>query len=323
LAAIGRGVPNIERAWGWHLWRPRWLPGRLLGPLKRWALRQYASPIECRLDTGQRFMARPDDLVQCEIAVTGSWEGLIYRAVRPLVEPGAVVVDVGAHVGYSTLLFADWVGPGGHVYCFEPVIAHAEQLGENVRLNGYEGRVVINRVAVAAREGSADFYHDTTLNSGMGSLAPRPGQRRRFHVPLWVAGPPHAERVVLFANEANQIGCVLKAARNGLESCLTEGRIAAQRKNVLDPRGQQVVDDLCQLLAGVADARQVRHRLDARGLLDLRDQFERAVPRAPSGSVGDRDKPRLQRGKLSQRLHEIGGTLIRLGREELEGKTWI
>ncbi len=183
LAAVGRGVPSIERAWGWHLWRPRWLPGRLLAPLKRWALRRYATPIECRLDTGQRFMARPDDLVQCEIAITGSWEGLIYRAVRPLVEPGAVVVDVGAHVGYSTLLFADWVGAGGHVYCFEPVIAHAEQLRENVRLNGYEDRVVINRVAVAAREGTADFYHDTTLNSGMGSLAPRPGQRRRLHVP--------------------------------------------------------------------------------------------------------------------------------------------
>lgn len=183
MVAVGRAVPSLERAWAWHLWRPRWLPGRCLGPLKRWALRRYASPIECRLDTGQRFMARPDDLVQCEIAVTGSWEGLIYRAVRPLVEPGAVVVDIGAHVGYSVLRFADWVGPGGRVYCFEPVIAHAEQLEDNVRLNHYEGRVVVSRVAVAAAEGSADFHHDTTLNSGMGSLAPRPGQRRRLRVP--------------------------------------------------------------------------------------------------------------------------------------------
>src|ERR1700687_1364901 len=129
--------------------------------------------------------------------------------------------------------------------------------------------------------------------------------------------------MVLFADEANQICRISKAAWNRLEGCLAQGWIAAQCKNVLDPRGEQVVDHLCQLLDGVATARQVRHRRDARRLFDYRDQFERAVPRAPPGSVGDRDKTWVQRGKLSQCLQEIGGTLIRFGWEELEGKTWI
>ena len=170
------GASLLREAWGWHCWQPYWLPGRIRARIKRWALGRYARPIVCRLDTGQRFVARPDDFVQCEIGVTGSWEGLIYQAVKGLVPRGSTVLDVGAHVGYSAMLFADWVGPEGRVHCFEPVATHASQIEENARLNGYERRLTVRRLAVSDRRGRASFHHDVTQNTGMGSLAPRPTQ---------------------------------------------------------------------------------------------------------------------------------------------------
>ena len=176
------GAALLAAAWGWHRWQPRWLPSRAAHVLRRWALRRYHELVLCRLDGGQRFLVHPSDLVQCEIGVTGQWEGLIYQAVRPLVPRGAVVVDVGAHVGYSTMLFADWVGPTGSVYCFEPLPTHIGQIGQSLALNGYEDRVTVNRCAVSDHAGSAGFYYDTTQNTGLGSLRPRRAQRRTLTV---------------------------------------------------------------------------------------------------------------------------------------------
>ncbi|HTY76885.1 MAG TPA: FkbM family methyltransferase [Candidatus Bathyarchaeia archaeon] len=170
------GASLLRDAWRWHCWQPPWLPGRIRGRIKRWALGRYTRPVVCRLDTGQRFVARPDDFVQCEIGITGSWEGLIYQAVKGLVPPGSTVLDVGAHVGYSAMLFAEWVGPDGRVHCFEPVPAHASQIEDNARLNGYERRLSVRRLAVGDRRGRASFHHDVTQNTGMGSLVPRPTQ---------------------------------------------------------------------------------------------------------------------------------------------------
>jgi FkbM family methyltransferase len=169
-------ISLLEGAWRWHCWHPRWMPGRIRGRIKRWALSRYRRPVLCRLDTGQRFVTRPDDFVQCEIGITGSWEGLIYQTVKGLVPRGATVLDVGAHVGYSGMLFADWVGPRGKVHCFEPVSAHAAQIEDNARLNGFQGRITVHRLAISDRPGRASFHHDVTQNTGMGSLAPRPGQ---------------------------------------------------------------------------------------------------------------------------------------------------
>jgi len=43
------------------------------------------------------------------------------ESVRPLIRPGDQVIDVGANMGYLTVMFARWVGPQGKVYSLEPV----------------------------------------------------------------------------------------------------------------------------------------------------------------------------------------------------------
>lgn len=55
------------------------------------------------------------------------------EVVRRLVSPGDQVVDVGANIGYVTVLLSRWVGPRGVVHSFEPVPDTFEALAHNVR----------------------------------------------------------------------------------------------------------------------------------------------------------------------------------------------
>ena len=63
--------------------------------------------------------------------------------------PGHVCVDVGANVGYFTLLLGKLVTDQGRVIAFEAHPANVAKLLSNVRLNAYEGRVQVENMAVS------------------------------------------------------------------------------------------------------------------------------------------------------------------------------
>ena len=74
------------------------------------------------------------------------------RLFKRLVRPGDVVVDIGAHVGYFTLLAATLAGPAGRVFAFEPIPTSYEQLAANVRSNALRN-VVVEQAAVSDQPG--------------------------------------------------------------------------------------------------------------------------------------------------------------------------
>lgn len=97
--------------------------------------------------------------------------------MRPHLRPGAVVVDVGANVGYHTLMAARHVGPAGKVIAFEPAIDNCDLLARSVAANGL-GNVAIHAVAVADTGGVVGFAPDDSN----GGIDPDPGEN---------AGYPH------------------------------------------------------------------------------------------------------------------------------------
>ncbi len=76
-----------------------------------------------------------------------------------LIEPGMTFFDVGAHVGYYTLLAGRRVGNAGRVVSFEPEPRNFELLSENVRRNTLASVQIVN-AAVGAREGELQLYRD-------------------------------------------------------------------------------------------------------------------------------------------------------------------
>lgn len=88
----------------------------------------------------------------------GTYEMALQEAVAELVEPGMTVYDVGANVGFVTLLMAQCVGENGRVYAFEALPSNLERLRETLALNGLEPRVEIIPKAVIDRGAPIRFH---------------------------------------------------------------------------------------------------------------------------------------------------------------------
>lgn len=88
------------------------------------------------------------------------------RQLRRLVQPGMVLLDVGAHVGYYTRLFAALTGADGQVIAFEPHPRTHKALQANLRRLP---NVTALQVAVAETAGVAELY-DYLMMSASGSL---------------------------------------------------------------------------------------------------------------------------------------------------------
>ncbi len=74
--------------------------------------------------------------------------------VERMLEPGACAIDLGANLGYFTMLMAQRVGADGHVYAFEPVPRNAELLERSRAENKFEERITVTRAAVADAAGT-------------------------------------------------------------------------------------------------------------------------------------------------------------------------
>ncbi len=87
----------------------------------------------------------------------GSYETQLQAAILEFVKPGMVAYDLGAHIGYMTLLLARTVGPDGHVYAFEALPANLERLHTNLELNPQISWVTITPSAIVDRTGPIEF----------------------------------------------------------------------------------------------------------------------------------------------------------------------
>ncbi len=65
----------------------------------------------------------------------GRHEPLVANLIRSHLSEGDIAFDIGANVGYFTLLMARYVGPGGHVVAFEPDPLVVDYLRGNVARN--------------------------------------------------------------------------------------------------------------------------------------------------------------------------------------------
>lgn len=81
------------------------------------------------------------------------------------VKPSQIVYDVGAHVGYYSLLAATRVGPAGHVWAFEPAPQNFTFLKQHMELN-HVSNVTLVPGAVANVTGTTHFRMDGSRSTG-------------------------------------------------------------------------------------------------------------------------------------------------------------
>lgn len=114
--------------------------------------------------------ARDTSLRPCLVA-RGYWEPGVTRALLRLTRPGQHVVEVGANVGWHTLLLASVVGPTGTVTAFEANPRMADLLRRTLALNAPTATVRVVPLAVSDRPGRVTL-HRLARQQGSSSLYP-------------------------------------------------------------------------------------------------------------------------------------------------------
>lgn len=90
------------------------------------------------------------DRVALAFAVRGFSDLGVAVVANSVCRPGDTVVEVGANVGATSLLFACVVGPAGRVICFETLPENARALWGQLRLNNVQ-QVTVHFAAVSDR----------------------------------------------------------------------------------------------------------------------------------------------------------------------------
>lgn len=95
----------------------------------------------------------------------GSYEAENQKTIVNYLKRGMIAYDLGAHVGFYTLMFSRLVGNTGKVFAFEPHAVNCYYLSKHISLNNIQN-VVIEQCAVSDSNGFVLFYPQESSSMG-------------------------------------------------------------------------------------------------------------------------------------------------------------
>ncbi len=137
----------------------------------------FFKPDFVMIDGNKIYIDKDDRVISTELILSGKWEEFEIGLFRQNINPGNVVIDIGAHIGLYTLIAAKKVGPKGKVYAFEPLEKNFKLLKKNVEVNGYKNVVLVNK-AVSNKNGKSKLFLSNEDNFGDQRIYDPEGNRR-------------------------------------------------------------------------------------------------------------------------------------------------
>ncbi len=117
------------------------------------------------LHLGLKMRLNISEFLQAHLYLFGSYELPTVRFIRRYLREGSVAMDVGAQIGYLTLVMATAANRNTRVISFEPEKVNLERFNENMSLNSVTN-VELRRQAVTDSPGTIRLYLSTDHNSG-------------------------------------------------------------------------------------------------------------------------------------------------------------
>jgi FkbM family methyltransferase len=126
----------------------------------------------CTTNHNKMYVDTRDLLIAPWLLIHGEWEPEETELVKKLIKPGDVFVDVGANLGYYSLIAAR-VG-ASRVYAFEAQPSTYELLGKNVIINWMTKFITYEHLAVYSHTAELDFFvrNNYPGNSSVGTTPP-------------------------------------------------------------------------------------------------------------------------------------------------------
>ncbi len=101
----------------------------------------------------------------------GTYEAELQAELRELVQKGMVLYDIGANIGYISLMMARLSGKGGKVFSFEALPANLRRLNANISLNNMDSVIQVHSKAVIDKTRPVKFlaHSSTSMGKAVGS----------------------------------------------------------------------------------------------------------------------------------------------------------
>lgn len=109
--------------------------------------------------------------IASHLMLEGFWEIWVTKAMMQCVRRGSVVADIGANLGYFTLLLADLTGSEGRVLSFEPNATLTPLLRKSIEVNGFSPFTDLHAMALGAADGTAGIEARTDQPGGGRTVA--------------------------------------------------------------------------------------------------------------------------------------------------------
>jgi len=125
-------------------------------------------PSQITIPEGTLLLDQTDVAVSASLAL-GVFENTEIDLFRKCLKRGFSVVDIGANIGYYTVIAAKSVGPEGKVFSYEPENINHSFLEKNIKANNFSN-VTALKIGLSDKKGSNKLYLDKN-NKGRHTLA--------------------------------------------------------------------------------------------------------------------------------------------------------
>lgn len=167
-------------------------------------------------DVGPLWYPSGDAAVTNHVKEYGSWEPEKGAVIRSLLKPGSNFIDVGAHVGYFSVMASEIVGKEGGVISIEPLVENLTLLSRNL-----EARYNVLLMDGVAWDSMCEIdFYPSTVNSGDNRAFAHPEAGAPVKVRAWpidLLGLKSLDLLKIDAQAAEQI--VMRGAEQTIKRC--------------------------------------------------------------------------------------------------------
>ena len=143
----------------------RWLWSAVIHPYLAWQSYPFIAPTVF----GAKIAGNTMDIIQQYLYYFGVWEPQLTWWITQTLQPGDTFIDVGANIGYFSLLASPLVGEAGAVVAIEASPQTFGLLDNNLALNHVTNVRALN-VAVSNHQGVAQVFRGYASNIGLTTI---------------------------------------------------------------------------------------------------------------------------------------------------------
>jgi FkbM family methyltransferase len=132
------------------------------------------------LSDGIRMELELNEYVQSQLYLFGTFEPATVKVLKRLVKSGDTVLDIGANVGYISLVLAKCVGKSGKVFSFEPDSKNFASLNRNLALNADCNIEPIAKAVSDSHQPIRLYHAKFDFNAGAHSMLPSEKHSNEF-----------------------------------------------------------------------------------------------------------------------------------------------